>query len=369
MAHPRCKYFGKCGGCTSQNIDYSKQVENKVNELKDVLKFEDIKVFTGDEYGYRNRMDFSFHRSGLGFRMRNQWYTIIEIKECPIASKPINTVLGELNDYFKEVDAFDLKKCTGTFRYAVIRSTRNSASLSFVLNAESSRIKEATEKIQEFAVLTSADSVIITYVPKNTDMSVSSDYYAIEGNAELQEDYLGKKFSYNVQGFFQNNHSMAEHMHKHVRNILKQYETQWKHLLDLYGGVGTFGIVNADLFESVISVESLAECTKSAKDNMNLNEVTNMQAHTLDATKLHKLELPAPLFVITDPPRSGMHTKTIRSLMEEQPEVIIYISCNVKQLKKELTLFRNYAIKSAALFDFFPQTPHSEAVIELVRKD
>jgi len=53
-------------------------------------------------------------------------------------------------------------------------------------------------------------------------------------------------------------------------------------------------------------------------------------------------------------------------LNELNPKVIIYVSCNVAQLAKELDKFFKHKVESAAMFDLFPQTPHSEAVVELV---
>ena len=74
------------------------------------------------------------------------------------------------------------------------------------------------------------------------------------------------------------------------------------------------------------------------------------------------------LYVITDPPRVGMHEETIIQLRKLKPKLIIYISCNVDQLAKDLPKFKDYKIKSAAVFDLFPQTNHMESVIELVLK-
>ena len=64
-----------------------------------------------------------------------------------------------------------------------------------------------------------------------------------------------------------------------------------------------------------------------------------------------------------------MHPKAIERLNELKPKAIIYVSCNVEQLGKEIPRFKNYKIKSVAMFDLFPQTPHIEAVIELVLND
>jgi tRNA/tmRNA/rRNA uracil-C5-methylase (TrmA/RlmC/RlmD family) len=172
-----------------------------------------------------------------------------------------------------------------------------------------------------------------------------------------------------VQGFFQNNHLMAEKMQAYVHNILRKHDTNEAHLLDLYAGVGTFGIINSSLFKNVTIVESVKECIESAQKNIADNNIPNANPFMIDAMNLKKLTLPAKLFVITDPPRSGMHPKTIDQLKKLRPRVIIYVSCNVQQLGKDLPKFSDYEIRSAALFDLFPQTPHSEAVVELVLKE
>ena len=62
-----------------------------------------------------------------------------------------------------------------------------------------------------------------------------------------------------------------------------------------------------------------------------------------------------------------MHQKTVNHLNQLLPEAIIYISCNPQQLGKDIPRFRKYKIKSVALFDLFPQTFHSEAIVELVK--
>lgn len=365
MVEPRCPYFGKCGGCSLQNIEYVYQLKDKKRALVDAARFGDVEVFSDVDYEYRNRMDFVFHRTGLGLREKGNWKSVVDVKTCVIAEPKINELLNEIRDYFREVDYFDVNKKTGTFRYAVIRTAIDS-SISFVLNEDSSRLSQAIEKIKEFAEKTSADNVVVTYVPANTDVTVGSEFFVLKGEDNLHETHLGKKFSYSVQGFFQNNHKMAEKMQKYVHELLSKYETKKAHLLDLYGGVGTFGIMNSEIFKTTQTVEAVKECTDSANVNIENNDAKNVKAITLDAKNIRRLKLESPLFVITDPPRSGMDEKTIQHLNLIKPELIIYISCNVEQLRKDIPKLKNHEVKSAALFDLFPQTPHSEAVVELV---
>jgi len=364
----QCPYFGACGGCTSQHVPYELQLENKKKLIVARTKHPDVKVFSGNALSYRNRMDFIFHDSGLGFREKGKWWKIVDVAACPISDERINKLLSEIREYFKGADAFDLKKHTGTYRYAVIRVADDSC-ISLVLNPASSKLSEAVEKIKGYADKSSADNILITYVNPETDQSTSADYFVVKGKDVLTENYLGKQFSYSAQGFFQNNHAMAEKMHAYVHNLLKGYDNIGFCLLDLYGGVGSFGIVNASLFKSVVSVESFEGCTLSAKENITANAVDNMTALCLDAAQLKKIELPEALMVITNPPRSGMHEKTIEQLKRLKPKVIIYVSCNPDQLGKDLPKFKQYTVKSVTLFDLFPQTPHMEAVAELVLKD
>jgi 23S rRNA (uracil1939-C5)-methyltransferase len=300
-------------------------------------------------------MDFVF-KNGLGLRKKNEPGTIVNVDNCAIADPKINKLLSEVKENFKDVDK--------TYLYCVIRTPSNDSSISFVLNENSSKLKEAIEKITEFASKTSAKNVLIT---KSSSNSISSDYFVVKGKDMLEEEYLGKKFLYSIQGFFQNNYAVASKMQQYVHDLLKKYKTSDKHLLDLYGGVGTFGIVNASLFKSMTTIEGDENCTKSALENIKLNKV-NGRAIFLDAAKLKRVKLETPLFVITDPPRSGMDEKTIIALKELKPSVIVYISCNVQQLAKDVKKFKQYELKSAAMFDLFPQTTHIEAVVELVRK-
>ena len=249
MTEPLCPYFGKCGGCSSQHIAYDVQLDNKRKQLSQSIKYDQdsIEIFSGEPYNYRNRMDFIFHKSGLGLREKGDWKSIVDIERCAISDERLNELLKYVREYFKDIgdEAFDVKRHSGTFRYAVIRTPSNDSSISFVLNSDSSNNGEAVSKIKEFAKHTKANNVVVTYVPSNTDVSISEEFFVVKGSDMLNEDYVDRSFSYSVQGFFQNNSAMAESMQEHVQSLIKKYDTKDLTLLDLYCGVGTFGIINS----------------------------------------------------------------------------------------------------------------------------
>jgi len=368
MATLLCPYFGKCAGCTSQHIDYQLQLQNKQQWLAKAIKYDDIKVISNKNYFYRNRMDFIFYPRGIGLRTKSGSKSVIDIEECVISNKKINILLKEVRSFFTNNDLYGKFLKSNTFRYLVIRSTKNISSLSFVLSENSHRLAEAINYLNSFAVNSSADNILVTYTSAYEAKSTSSDSFIIKGSNQLYDTFLGKKFWFSAQGFFQNNSAMTEKMVHYSHDILQKYETKNAQLLDLYGGVGTFGIINADIFKSVLVIENNSLSIEAANKNIQENKTKNVAAKVLDAKQLRKVSLSQPLYVITDPPRSGMDIKVIQYLNQLKPKVILYISCNIQQLAKELSKFKEYEIKSAALFDLFPQTPHSEAVVELKLK-
>lgn len=342
------------------------------------IQYDDIQVFSDKEWNYRNRMDMTFTGEGIGFREKGKWWKTLPVSECAISNKRLNELNKEIVDFFgPDFDAFNVKSHEGTYKYAVIRTPQNDSSISIVLSKESPRLDEAVAKVKEFAKKTTANNVLITYTKAKSSQSIGEEFDVVKGSDMLEEAIMGKTFRYSAQGFFQNNSIMAEKMHEYVHGLLINHTNKpkadkrlsaYESLLDLYGGVGAFGIINADLFHKVISVESFEACTVAANENIKLNDVKNMEAICMDAKRLKQVKFPEEQYIITDPPRSGMSQETIIEINKLKPKVLIYISCNVEQLGRDLPKLKEYKIKSSALFDLFPQTNHMESVIELVRK-
>jgi tRNA/tmRNA/rRNA uracil-C5-methylase (TrmA/RlmC/RlmD family) len=340
----------------------------KAAALKEAINHDDIQVFSGREYHYRSRMDFAFHADGLGLRERGIFHKFVDIEECLISNIELNRLLKEVREFFAGVFYFDVKKRFGAFCYAVLRTPPGDSSVSIVLNKNDRKLDRAQGKVREYAQISSANNVLITYAPYNRNVSVTEEYEVVKGRDTLSTACLEKQFTFPTQGFFQVNHEMTEAVHSYCQSLLSQYQTHRSHLWDLYGGVGTFGILSAGNFKEVTLVENSAASVKAAEENIRSNGVQNMETVTLDAKRLKELDVPSSLHIIIDPPRSGVHPKTLQRLAELTPEVLLYVSCNPKHLAHDLNELSRFQIKSAALFDMFPQTPHVETVIELIPK-
>ncbi|MGH9762759.1 MAG: class I SAM-dependent RNA methyltransferase, partial [Blastocatellia bacterium] len=113
---PECRYFGVCGGCQLQHIDYAAQLKSKAGFIRDSLARlghidwpREIEVEGSPEFGYRTRaqikiQDTSALRSAsgsssdkllIGFN-RHGSHSVCDVESCPILEPRLNSALGEL---------------------------------------------------------------------------------------------------------------------------------------------------------------------------------------------------------------------------------------------------------------------------------
>jgi 23S rRNA (uracil1939-C5)-methyltransferase len=266
---------------------------------------------------------------------------------------------------------YRIKEHTGTFKFAVIRATNLSSSVTFILNREAQDLKAGIKLIKDVQGNIGAENIIIGYSTKEGATSISDDIEVIKGSKYLKERIGDKVFSFHSQGFFQVNEEIASIMVGYVREILSEKGNNV--LADLYGGVGLLGVSCADLFNEVFIVEAYEDSILLAEKNALFNGVRNIRTFNLDAKRMDlvKIDASKDFKVILDPPRSGMTAKAIKKILKMRASKIIYVSCNPKKFSQEIEKFTNrgYDIKSCAIFDMFPGTKHIEIVAEFERDE
>ena len=73
-----------------------------------------------------------------------------------------------------------------------------------------------------------------------------------------------------------------------------------------------------------------------------------------------------PDVVITDPPRAGMHEQLVRSLLDLEAPLVVYVSCNPATQARDLNLLgEKYTVTGIQPVDMFPHTHHIENVVQL----
>ena len=136
--------------------------------------------------------------------------------------------------------------------------------------------------------------------------------------------------------------------------------------LDLYAGVGTIGLTIAG--SNITLVEINADAVREMQRN--ITELGRTDARAVLAPSEQALDhITGKEIVIVDPPRAGLHTDVIATLLQQLPPRIIYLSCNpVTQARDVALLQQSYRIIHHRGYNFFPRTPHIEHLVILDKK-
>jgi len=170
--------------------------------------------------------------------------------------------------------------------------------------------------------------------------------------------------------FFQNNFFLLPELVRVVRERLQAAGT--RHLVDLYCGVGFFGIELAGAVESFVGVECDRMAITAARKNLANRQLTNGEfvSATVEAALpelVHKFSA-AATSVLIDPPRKGCLPETLDLLRAQRPAQIIYVSCHPATMARDLNILCAdgvFSLASVTPLDMFPQTQHVECIADL----
>uniref|UniRef100_A0A7S0ZGV7 Methyltransferase domain-containing protein n=1 Tax=Timspurckia oligopyrenoides TaxID=708627 RepID=A0A7S0ZGV7_9RHOD len=182
------------------------------------------------------------------------------------------------------------------------------------------------------------------------------------------------------EGSFSNpNGKMNENTLQWLRSVVKMKicpsENGLNELIELYCGNGNHTVALSDLFERVIAVELDSKLVHAAKRNLLLNDIGNVHVLQCSAEtfmnetkkKTHGLisNHHQRQVLLVDPPRSGLGDswRIVRRFNH-----VLYISCSVSSLSRDLALLNDFEIGEMALLDQFAYTKHIECAVYLKKK-
>lgn len=322
---PSCKYYGKCGGCQYQHIQYDEQLKWKKQQVIELLKFmvgteapvNDI-ISSPVKYNYRSKITPHFNKpkngelGAIGFQQFGR-RSLIDIDHCKIAKKNINNTLKDIR--------YDILQKSSSYKKGATILIRS----------------DHQEKIH-----TKADSIA--------------------------EEMVGQiKFNFPAGSFFQNNPYILEKFTDHVRKEAKSNDS--KFLVDAYCGAGLFALTSAKAFDEVTGIEISDDSILWAKKNLQKNKIGNVK---FISGKIENLFSDIEYrndetSVIIDPPRKGCSEDFLLQLFKYNPRKVVYVSCNPATQMRDLKLFikNGYKLKRTQPFDLFPQTRHLECIMTL----
>lgn len=373
---PPCPYFERCGGCDWQHCDYDGQLGAKRNHVVQTLSriggFErsEIEAITAPcvpsprDFNYRNKADFVIggrYQSGfeVGFFERAS-HRLVDIETCPIQIESNNALLAAARESLRRdlVSPFDAKSGRGVLRRLVARTSSEGESILVAVTTG-----ETWPQAFQWARWMREQ---VPHLVGVLHRQGRDEAPVLDGRDWLEERVDGLRLRVRGDGFFQINTSITPALLQTARQMMSIEGGE--RAVDLFCGVGLFGLALARDGAQVLGIESSPRAIEDARHNATLNGLKAEFRVGDAARELKKLKRGEWSKVLLDPPREGA-AACMPALLNLAPQTIVYVSCDVATLARDLkVLCRDYEVREVAPLDLFPQTTHVETVARLTRR-
>ena len=397
LINVKCEHFTDCGGCTFQNLDYEQQISAKEMQVMNVFNriggFRNIHsepiIGCDNIFHYRNKMEFTFsnrewvpERDGdrepsdfaLGLHVPGRWDKILNINECHIQTPIANEILQVIKEQTNRLEPYNMREHSGFLRNVMIRvgANTNEVMVNIVTGREDEKALAPIKNslISRFPSITSIVNNITT---RKAGVSKGEYQIVLHGNEYMLEKIGEYKFMISADSFFQTNTRQAEKLYDIV---LEESELSGKEIVyDLFCGTGSISLYLSKHAKMVYGFEMVMSAVQDAMMNAVNNKVKNAWFFAGNLENIFRenseaKELDLPDLIVVDPPRAGLHQKTIEDILERSPKRIVYVSCNPATQARDVALLcsQEYELINLRPVDMFPHTPHVENVGTLIRK-
>ena len=401
-SQPFCPHFGVCGGCKWQCLPYEEQLRYKQQQIVDNLtrigkiELPEVSPILGSRLTreYRNKLEFGFSNKkwltqevinsgekvevmdAVGFHIPGAFDKILDIDTCYLMDDINNRLRNGIRSYALEhgLEFFDLRAQHGLLRNMMIRTSATEEIMLLIqfcirTEEEQQQANEVLAYVHE--TFPEVTSLLWVNNLKCNDTIGDLEVHTYAGTDFIYETMEDLRFKVGPKSFYQTNTEQAYELYKVARNFAGLTGNEL--VYDLYTGTGTIANFVAHQARQVIGIEYVPEAIEDAKVNAEINGLANTLFYAGDMKDILNREFidrhGTPDVIITDPPRAGMHTDVIDTILFAAPRRIVYVSCNPATQARDLQLLDGaYRVVAVQPVDMFPQTHHVENVVLLERR-
>ncbi len=376
-----CKLFKRCGGCQLKE-SYSEQLiwkQNKINRM--LSKFAKPEKIIGMKvpYNYRNKVQHGFYtnpnRQIISGIFQAGSGKIVPCESCMLEDVKAGKIISSIRILMKSFKLFPYNPHTGNgfIRHVMIRKAAGTGEILVCIvtskNEFPSKKNFANELVKCHPTIT---TIVQNVCNKQMPMTMGEKQNVLYGKGYIEDVLCGKRFIISAQSFYQVNHVQTEILYKTAMEFAGLDKTM--RVLDCYCGTGTIGIIASDYCEEVLGVELNKQAVTDANKNAKLNKASNVEFINDDSSRfMERLSTSGEGVdvVFTDPPRSGSDKKFLDALIKLSPKRIVYISCGIESLERDLIILgkSGYKVNKIQPVDMFPHTKHVECVVLLTKTD
>jgi 23S rRNA (uracil1939-C5)-methyltransferase len=362
---PPCPYVAAhCGGCQWQHISYEAQLAAKRALVDRSMEAEGVDARVqqthsmSDPWRYRHTASIAIGWEA-GFRPRGR-RGIVETRDCLISHPLIGCLADRVNDLLR---SGRLPNYHGkVWLDCTVVGTQAEPSLQVLLQGIEGLTLDAHPELPNVAETLATVQGVRTIAFRHR----SGEPIPLIGDLFGSIEVDGRLMHLPAGTFFQTNVTMLPELMARMRAALRNHDV--KHLADVYGGVGTFGLPLAGSVKHVTLVELdpyAVEAARRTATDWRLDNITFVSRH---AEKVLP-DLPTVDAAIVDPPRSGLGSTVTDVISSINVPLVLYVSCAPGSLASDLAALQNhgYHVQSLEIFDFYPQTYHVESLAILNR--
>jgi 23S rRNA (uracil1939-C5)-methyltransferase len=349
---PKCPLFVSCGGCDLLHMDEFAQKQFKTLKVQNTFRklYPDVKdcLVNSKTLGYRNKVTLNIEKDftdtlNIGFYEKDS-HNIIDIDKCLLLSNNTHFIVNVIKGFqFKEEINFQI----------VILVNENDDQMLIKINSKTI-IPSIRNLLDRFIKYSFVKGIEVNHGDKRILIKDK-----IISNVICDLTFLSDN-----NAFRQVNRYMVDTLYTQAiqANRLDKSDV----LLDAYSGIGTLGLIASKYVRNVICFDISEANYNNALLNIEINNIKNARYYKMDANNF-KLESKYSVLIV-DPPRNGLNQRFIQQILQSSIQKIIYVSCDVETLVRDLNQLKKYTIESVQPVDMFPFTKHVEVVVHLTKK-
>ncbi len=375
----RCRCFKRCGGC-QLDMSYKQQLEWKQQKAERMLsKFAPVQPVMGMDspYNYRSKVQtvYGYDRSrrlisGI-YQSSNRRFTAVD--DCMLEDKraqKIVTAFKKLMRDFK-LTPYDVNTGRGLVRHTLIRSSFTTGEIMLVIvtagavfPAKKNFVRAMLKACPELT------AIVHNICPDGMPLTLGERSVDLYGRGYIEDELCGCRFRISPHSFYQVNPLQTEKLY--TTAVEQAGISQGTKVIDAYCGTGTIGIICAKNGAQVTGVELNASACKDAAANARLNGLESIRFFNADAGQfMRELAQKGEScdVLIMDPPRAGASREFIESAGVLSPDRVVYISCKIETLERDLRLLKKQGYKAEFIqpVDMFAHTTGIETVAVLCK--
>ena len=397
VKEPACPMARRCGGCQIQEMDYGRQLVFKENKVKGNLlrigeapeelleQITEPIIGMEEPFHYRNKAQFPIGTDKEGNIIAGFYagrtHSIISNTDCALGVPVNKTILEKILDYMKNchVSAYDEEKHTGLVRHVLLRYGFTSHEIMVCLVINGTKLPHAEVLVESLREIPGMTSITFSINREKTNVIMGNEIRLLWGQTCITDSIGNVQYQISPLSFYQVNPVQTERLYGQALEYagLTGQETVW----DLYCGIGTISLFLAQKAKQVYGVEIVPQAIEDAKNNAKINGIENAEFYVGKAEEVlpeyydryqreHNGETAHADVIVVDPPRKGCEESLLRTMVDMQPEKIVYVSCDSATLARDVKYLRanGYELRKVRAVDQFPHTVHTEACVLLTKE-